>query len=64
MPIGACTHPSNIDRPAGPDVLIHIYYTDEAADGPLRAALRILPDPGRWGSSDPDVAMRREAARL
>ena len=36
---------------------------DEAADGPLKAALR-LPEPGRWGTADTDVQMRREAARL
>jgi ectoine hydroxylase-related dioxygenase (phytanoyl-CoA dioxygenase family) len=36
----------------------------EERDGPLRAALGVLPTPGQWGSSDPEVARRREAARL
>ena len=37
--------------------------TDEELHGPLRAALGVA-EPGRWGASDPAVAMRREAARL
>ena len=36
---------------------------EEEDGGPLRAALG-LPGPGRWGTADFEVNMRREAARL